>query len=119
MMRKYESIIIFDPKLSDARVKEACDKVTKFVEDNGGSDLVTDTWGKRELPYPMKKCSIGNYFVFYFESDNADLVNELQAQLRITEGVLKFQSHRIHDRVRKFRGSTSENTESTEEQDAA
>lgn len=119
-MRNYEAIIIFDPKLSDEQVGVESGKITKIIKDNGGSsDVVIDNWGKRELPYLMKKCSLGNYVVFYFESEAYDVVEKLQEQLRITESVLKFQTHRIQERIRKFRGRSQQEEGEAQQGEAA
>ena len=103
-MKKYETILIFDPALSDAEVGQEIGKIKTLVSSLGGSEVSLDQWGKREIAYIMKKRKLGNYVVIYYATEEPDLVEKLNNQLRITESVVKFQTHRIQEHVRKFKG---------------
>ncbi|NBW39469.1 30S ribosomal protein S6 [bacterium] len=106
-MRKYETIIIFDSVLTDEQVAAESENFNKFLSENGAKDIVLDGWGKRELAYQMNKKNYGAYTVFYYEADSAELGERINDLLRINESVTKFQTHRISDSTRKFKGRLS------------
>ncbi len=118
-MRKYETIVIFDPALSEADVGKEAEKFKAFLVESGAKDVIVDNWGKREISYTLKKKNHGNYMVFYFQDDSEDLVNKINATLRISEPVLKFQTHRIQEQMRKFKGRIQSEDEEQEKSRAA
>jgi small subunit ribosomal protein S6 len=103
-MRRYETIVIFDSVLTDEQVAEQTESFKDFLIEHGAIDIVTDSWGKRELAYPMNKKNYGAYQVFYYASENGDIGTQINENLRIDESVTKFQTHRISESVRKFKG---------------
>src|SRR3972149_586365 len=90
-MRRYETIFIAGPELSDDDVKGITEKVTGLIEKMGGQIEKTEDWGTRKLAYEVKKKSRGHYVYVRF-SGKSDLVAELERNLRINEGVTEAQS---------------------------
>jgi len=116
-MRKYETVLVLNPDLSEADLKEELKKIEGQLQTNGAQNIRTDRWGKKELGFRMRKRTTGHYVCLMFESDNSDLIDAATGLLRINDNVLKFQTHRIPDRVRKFRGNphrTGSNGEGSE-----
>jgi small subunit ribosomal protein S6 len=64
-------------------------KLEKLVSGVGGSVTKRDNWGKKRLAYPVKKQQFGIYSYFELELPPAR-VRELEAQLLITEEVIRF-----------------------------
>ncbi|MCB0333949.1 MAG: 30S ribosomal protein S6 [Bdellovibrionales bacterium] len=104
-MRKYEFIVLFSPELSDDQVRAEAKKVEEILSTHGGQGIITDFWGKREMAFTIKKHSHASYVVFYFESEQGSVIDETVALLRLNESILKFQSHRISDKIRKTRAA--------------
>lgn len=103
-MRKYESIIIFDPALGEDKVNKEVSKIENLIKNAGASQLNVNSWGRRTIAYKVGRHKNGVYVEFKFDSDKHDIIETLTNQLRITESVIKFQNHRLPDRVRKFKG---------------
>ncbi|MCB0354848.1 MAG: 30S ribosomal protein S6 [Bdellovibrionales bacterium] len=103
-MKKYELIVVFSGQLGESQVKEKVEKLRTMLEKNGAKEIVLDTWGKRSIAFEMNQSNHGTYQVFYYETEDGGIVDILNAALRIEEGVVKFQTHRIQEHVRKFRG---------------
>jgi small subunit ribosomal protein S6 len=120
-MRKYETVAIFNPTLNDEQVQEDIKRIEGILNSNGASSVAADRWGKKEIAYTVAKQKYGNFVCFKYESDNHDIVDVVTAQLRIIEGVMKWQTHRQADKVRKFKGNPRRRTasESEEFSDAA
>ena len=104
-VRKYESIVVFNPKLNDSQLKEEIKKVEGILTTQDAKMIGIDAWGKKEVSYLVKKERYGHYVVFNYESANHQAPNELTTVLRITENVQKFQTHLINTKTRKFRGN--------------
>jgi small subunit ribosomal protein S6 len=105
MTKKYESVVIFNPQIDESAVKADVEKLVKLIESKGGRNINADFWGKKEIAYPVKKFKYGNFVALNFESENSDLNGELTSMLRIYESVIKFQTHRLGERRRKYKGN--------------
>ncbi len=96
-MRKYETFFIVDPDLPDETNSAVDTKVQSIVTANGGEVLTYSPWGKRKLAYPIRKRTRGLYVLMEY-SGEADMVAELERNLRIDERVLKFITVKLEDR---------------------
>ena len=59
-MNHYETVFILTPVLSDAQMKEAVEKFTKVLTDNGATIVNEEIWGLRKLAYPIQKSQPGS-----------------------------------------------------------
>lgn len=104
-MRKYETIVVFNPSLAEAVVKDETKKIEKTLESFKAQNVKVDNWGRKQIAYSVKKNGFGTYVCFTYECDDHTVSAALGSQLRIADPVIKFQTHRVSDRVRKFRGN--------------
>ena len=54
-MNNYEGIFIIKPDLKEEDVKNVFKSVSDAVTKNGGNIKKEESWGKRQLVYPVKK----------------------------------------------------------------
>lgn len=94
-MNKYESVIIVNPNVDEEGIKVLEKKFTDIINNDGKLEKI-DNLGKRKLAYEVKKNNEGIYLVLTFEA-NADLIEELQRNYRITDEVIKFIVIRIEE----------------------
>ena len=94
-MNKYESVIIVNPNVDEEGIKALDKKFTDIINNDGKLEKI-DNLGKRKLAYEVKKNNEGIYLVLTFEA-NADLIEELQRNYRITDEVIKFIVIRIEE----------------------
>lgn len=104
-MRKYESIIIFRPEQSDAQIKSELKKFETILQGKGVSAANIDHWGKRDIAYTVKKSKTGKFVCLKYETDDHSAVEALTTMLRISDSVLKYQSYKINEKMRKFKGN--------------
>lgn len=104
-VRRYESVVVFNPRLSDSQIKDEVKKVEALLAANKATLQGVDTWGKKEAAFSFNKQKFGYYVVFNYEASNHEVPNALQAVLRINESVQKFQTHLIKTATRKFKGN--------------
>ena len=85
----YETVFILTPVLSDVQMKEAVEKFSKVITDNGGTVVNTEEWGLRKLAYPIAKKSTGFYTLIEFDADPKN-VRKLETAYRRDERVIRF-----------------------------
>ena len=86
---QYETVFILTPVLSDAQMKEAVEKFTKVLTDNGATIVNTEEWGMKKLAYPIQKKSSGFYTFVEFEGEPT-IVKKIETAFRRDERVLRF-----------------------------
>ena len=105
MARSYETIVVFRPDIGDAQVKDEQKKIENLITSNGAKSVVLDVWGKKDIAYTVKKFKSGSFVCYKYESDVSDTVKNVTSVLRITDSVIKFQTHVTNLKTRKFKGN--------------
>ncbi len=93
-MNHYETVFILTPVLSDAQMKEAVEKFTKVLTDNGAAIVNEENWGLRKLAYPIQKKSTGFYTLVEFDAEPT-VVKKLETAFRRDERILRFLTFRL------------------------
>jgi small subunit ribosomal protein S6 len=88
-MRDYELILILHPDLDENAVSEVIKRVTGWISDAGGSVAKSDLWGKRQLAYPIRKQTQGQYVLFQ-ASMAPKSGAALERNLRLTEPIMRY-----------------------------
>ena len=68
MLKHYELIAIFTPILSDDDLKKTIKHYADFVKEQGGEMVHEETWGLRQLAYPIDKKTTGIYHLYEFKA---------------------------------------------------
>jgi small subunit ribosomal protein S6 len=100
-MRKYETIFIINPDLSEEDSKGVIEKVRGLVEDLQGEVLKIEEWGKKRLAYEVKKMSKGLFVILHF-TGTIQVLSELERNLRLMDAVLKYQTVRLDEKAEKL-----------------
>ncbi len=90
-MRRYETIAIFDPDLTDEDRKGLFAHIKDLIPQHGGALIEFDEWGERRLAYDINKKGRGYYVRIDFGGDGT-LVAEMERQFRIDERVMKYMT---------------------------
>jgi small subunit ribosomal protein S6 len=90
-MRRYETIAIIDPDLSDEERAGVLEKTTELIPKEGGFLIMLDEWGNKKLSYEKKKKGRG-YYVRIDYCGMGPLVDEIERSFRIDDKVLKFMT---------------------------
>ncbi|MBQ4132660.1 MAG: 30S ribosomal protein S6 [Desulfovibrionaceae bacterium] len=97
-MRKFETLVLISPELPVEARDAALEKIKGVIERSEGQIAEVDVWGMRDLAYPVRKLQRGYYVRFEYCGPGA-IVAELERNLRITEGILKFLTVKLDDEV--------------------
>ena len=90
MTSTYELALVLNGKLEDDARAEALEKVQNYITRFGGSVLNVDDWGKKKFAYDINKQKEGFYYFIKFQSDDNNCPNELEANIRIMEPVVRY-----------------------------
>ncbi|MBR5137721.1 MAG: 30S ribosomal protein S6 [Clostridia bacterium] len=92
MLNKYETIFIVDATLADEQIQALAEKFKSLVESSATLEGIED-WGKKKLAYAINYKTEGQYFLVNYSAD-AEFPKELERNLKITEGVIKYMTVR-------------------------
>ena len=121
-MNHYETVFILTPVLSDVQMKEAVEKFTTFLSQNGAQIVNVENWGLRKLAYPIQKKSTGFYNLIEFDAEPT-LIKKLETAFRRDEKVIRFLTFFLDKyaaeyaaKRRSHKGAKSTNNEEVKEE---
>jgi small subunit ribosomal protein S6 len=79
---------IVRPDVTEEGLEEAVQRVSRYVQQSGGTEEKIDRWGRRRLAYPIKGYDEGTYVVVEFQGTGA-IANEVTRLLNIDDDVLR------------------------------
>ncbi len=97
-MRRYETITIVDPDLSEDERKPVLDRITDLISQQDGFLVIMDEWGSKKLAYEIKKKSHG-YYVRVDYCGTGALIDEIERFFRIDDRVLKYMTVLLDEAV--------------------
>jgi small subunit ribosomal protein S6 len=95
-MRKYEVMIIVNPKLKEDDAKKVVDKELETITKEAGKVIKNDWWGIKDLAYEIEKHNSGYYAVAEFES-STETMEELYRLLKLDLDVIRAKILKIED----------------------
>jgi small subunit ribosomal protein S6 len=90
MEKRYETVFILTPVLSEDQAKEAAKKIRKTITDLGGKIVNEENWGLKKLAYPIQKKTTGFYHLLEFAGEGQEIVNNLEVTYKRDERILRF-----------------------------
>jgi small subunit ribosomal protein S6 len=97
-MRRYETIFIVDPDLSDEERSPLFERLKPLFPQLDGFLVMVDEWGTKNLAYEIKKKKRG-YYVRLDYCGTGPLVNEIERFFRIDDRVLKYMTVLLEEDV--------------------
>ena len=98
-MRRYETIFVASPVLTDEQADELVRSFEGIIAEQGGELLKTDKWGRKKLAYEVQKFSEGYYTLFEMNA-GPNLIAELERRFRNNDSVIKFLSVRMDEQAK-------------------
>lgn len=80
----YEAIFIIKPDLKEEDLKIAFKSIVDSITKNGGNIKKEESWGKRQLAYPVKKFKEAHYYRVDFSAPPAAIV-KLEAAYKLSD----------------------------------
>jgi small subunit ribosomal protein S6 len=91
--REYELVLMLDPQL-DAPARDALTQEARGQIESSGNLKHENTWGLRKMAYEINRRTEADYRWMRFEA-TSDLLDSLDHNLKIADGVLRFRIFRI------------------------
>ena len=88
-MRRYETIVILDPDISEEERAPVFSRVSDTIEQGNGLLVLLDEWGTRKLAYEIKKKPRGHYTRIDYCGTGV-IVDEIERFFRIDDRVMKY-----------------------------
>ena len=98
-MRRYETIFIASPTLTDEQAEELIRNFEGIIAEQGGELLKTEKWGRKKLAYEVQKFSEGYYTLFDMNA-GPTLIAELERRFRNHDSVIKYMSVRMDEQTK-------------------
>ena len=122
MERRYETVFITTPVLSEEQMKETVEKFRNILKKNQSKVVHEENWGLRKLAYPIDKKSTGFYYLIEFKVD-PKVIDELEIEFKRDERILRFMTVAMdkyaieyaEKRKNEKSNKTQEKSENTEE----
>ena len=87
-MRKYESIVIINPKLEEKENKDLLEKYKKMIEEFSNREVTVEDLGEKKLAYEIEKQVRGYYHLLNVECESK-AVKEFDRKALIDERILR------------------------------
>jgi len=100
-MRIYEELFIIKPDAPEEEVDQIIEQMKGVITTHGGTIDKVDKWGKRRLAYRVDKHREGSYVFIQFTCA-PETVKELERRLRVSDAVIKFQTVRIDETLKRL-----------------
>ena len=95
-LRKYETLYLMRPDLSEDDRSGISEKIQKLITDQNGTVLKVEPWPLRQLAYKVSKHSQGYYVLMEYAAPSS-LISELVREFRLDERILKFNTSKLTD----------------------
>jgi len=89
--REYETIYILKPDIDAESAEKVGSRLAEVVGREAGQLTKVETWGRRKLAYAIAKHKRGVY-VYLKYLGTGRVVSEIERNLRLFDGVLKYQT---------------------------
>jgi len=86
-MNDYEGIFIIKPDLKEEDVKGVFKSIADSVTKNGGSIKKEESWGKRQLVYPVRKFKEAYYYKLEFMAPS-EAIAKLEATYKLGDAMI-------------------------------
>ena len=96
-MTLYETLFVVHPERG-TRIKEFVERFKKVIEGQNGTLTQVDEWGIRDLAYRIDKQVKGIYILVRYRSTGR-AVEELERNLRLTDGILRYLTVRAQEGI--------------------
>ena len=92
MNKNYETVFIINPVLSEKQVEDTVKKYKKQLDGKKVKFVCNESLGFKELAYPINKKNSGFYHLFQYESDDINIVKELEIALKRDRSILRYMT---------------------------
>jgi small subunit ribosomal protein S6 len=94
MARLYDLTLLLDPEAPEERRNAILGNIQQAIE-AGGTMIGVHDWGQRKMTFEIDHRPEAEYHLFQFEANDNSLLERLDHNLKITDGVLRFRIFKV------------------------
>lgn len=87
-MSNYELVLIISPDVTEEEMPDFITKLSELVNKVGGTVGEVSQWGRRQLAYPIKRATEGNYVLTKLNL-KPTVAKDLEANFRLSGKILR------------------------------
>ena len=87
-MPNYELVLIVSPEVSDEEIPDFITKLSELISKTGGTVNEVNQWGRKQLAYPIKRSTEGNYVLAKLNLKQTS-IKDLEANFRLSGKILR------------------------------
>src|SRR5450432_4470994 len=99
--RLYDLIFIARPATPEDEIKKVIAGIEHTCAEKGAKIEKTELWGTRKLAYRVAKHREGMYVYQQIRTNHPDLIAELERRLRVQDAVIKYQTVRLDEDLKR------------------
>jgi small subunit ribosomal protein S6 len=99
--RLYDLIFIARPATGEEDIKKVLSVIEHACTEKGGKVEKAEHWGTRKLAYRVAKHREGMYYYQQIRTSHPDLIAELERRLRVLDAVIKYQTVRLDEDLKR------------------
>jgi len=80
--------------VTDEEVQKLNDWIVNRIKQTGGK-VEVEKFGRRTFAYPIKKHTIGDYWIVRYMSEDNKLVKDIETKLKYQENVLRYMTVKV------------------------
>ncbi len=101
--RLYDLIFIARPATPEDELKKVVSGIEHTCAEKGSKIEKAENWGTRKLAYRVAKHREGIYVYHQIRTTHAELIAELERRLRVQDVVIKYQTVRLDEDLKRQR----------------
>jgi len=87
-MPSYELVLIISPEVTDEDMPDFLAKLSEQISKIGGTVDEVNQWGRKQLAYPIKRCTEGNYVLTKIKLQPTS-TKDLEANFQLSGKILR------------------------------
>src|SRR3981189_2494498 len=99
--RLYDLVFIVRPATPEEEIKKVLTVIEHTCAEKRGKIEKTENWGTRKLAYRVAKHREGIYVHQEIRTSHPDLIAELERRLRVQDTVIKYQTVRLDEDLKR------------------
>lgn len=100
-MRRYETVIIADPELSEAQLKDLFEKFKNLITRFHGNLIKIENWGLKNMAFEVNHKRSGHYVIFEY-CGNPDIVEKIEHNIKIDDRIIRFLTIKTSDKINEL-----------------
>ena len=111
--RLYDLIFIVRPATPEEEIKKVLTTIEHACAEKGGKVEKAENWGTRKLAYKVMKHREGIYLYQQVRTNHGELVHELERRLGVQDAVIKYQTVRLDEDIKRQKKLTQKREQRT------